>query len=92
MRQLFWIALLALACFAGEARSPGVRLFPLGSTCEPSQAREDGTLNEPRCVPLAYAPIGSSFKRSFHEDLPWANRLKSDRIAPRRVRMTKAAR
>jgi hypothetical protein len=91
MTRCLCICILLLACWTTEARCPGIARYPFGSACPPSQANKDGALREPRCVPLAYAPIGSSFRRDFHENLPWANRLKADRIVPLRTQTTEAA-
>lgn len=86
--------ILALACVATEARGQDIDLitpFPIGSICPPSHTREDGTFAAPVCTVLKYAPIGTRFKKDFHEDLPWYNRLKADRLVPLRTQTTEAA-
>lgn len=85
--------ILALACFATEARGEEfqtVTLYPTGSSCAPSQVTEDGHLKEPVCTPLGYAPAGYRIAPTQHETLPWT-KLTGDRLVPLRAQTSEAA-
>lgn len=87
------LIILALLCIATQARGEGLDLtknYPFGSRCLPSHTDNEGRTYEPVCTPLTYAPVGSTFRKSFHEELPWTN-LKGNRVIPLRAQTTDAA-
>jgi len=91
------MTILALACFATDARGQEPDVPPhytFGSTCRPSQVAEEGRTQEPVCTPLTYAPIGSTFKRNFHENghaIKWHRNKRADRLVPARPVSAEAA-
>jgi len=92
-----FLIILALACFATGARGEEPDLgtpYPFGSDCVSSKRQDDGTLKEPVCTPLAYAPIGSRFKPNFHENgyvVKWHKNKRADRAVPARPVSAEAA-
>jgi hypothetical protein len=78
-----WIALaLLLVCSGARAED----YHAVGSICTPTTK----PAREPVCA-LWYAPAGYRPVRSFHEELPWENRLKADRLVPARPVTAEAA-
>lgn len=86
--------ILALLCVATQARGQELEttiLYPLGSNCQPSKVSDQGVVSEPLCTPLTYAPLGYTFRKNFHEELPWHNNLKTDRAISARPVTAEAA-
>ena len=73
--MLIVIVALALLLMGGEARTE--EYHAIGSVCMPAAE----PAKESACA-IWYAPAGYAPARSFHEDLPWGNRLKGDRLVP----------
>lgn len=66
---------LALLLISSGARAE--EYHPIGSICEPTKEAD----KRPVCA-IWYAPVGYWPAKSFHEELPWENRLKGDRLVP----------
>lgn len=70
-------ALAALVLLLISSGTRAEEYHAIGSVCEPT--KEAG--KRPVCATW-YAPVGYWPAKSFHEGLPWENRLKGDRLVP----------
>ena len=70
-------ALIALALLLMSSGTRAEEYHVIGSVCEPTKEAGKG----PVCATW-YAPVGYRLAKSFHEELPWENRLKGDRLVP----------